>query len=270
MPRDPFATEPDRSPSPAPRRLEGLRARIRDLERADGMAAGVQPVGVGAIDSRLGGGLATGALHEMLVRDAGAASSFAAALAVRLAGAREGAVLWCGRDRALEAGALYGPGLGRLGLDPGRLITVACRRDAEVLWAMEEGLGCARLAVVIGEAAEAGLTATRRLQLAAGASGVTALLLRPARDGQAPSAAATRWRVAAAPSRPGGHEAALSAPGAPCWRIELLRCRAGAPGAWILEWRDETGDLALAAPLRDRPSGASAGGFANGAARAGA
>lgn len=260
------------APGPHPaHQLDSLRARIRSIERGGAPDdAEMLPLGLEAIDARLGGGLETGTLHEMLAQDAGAASAFAVALATRLLGKRGGAVLWCAHRRTLEAGALYGRGLHSFGLDSDRLIVVACQRDIDVLWAMEEGLRCARLAAVIGEADAAGLTATRRLQLAAGTSGVTALLLRPAGNRLAPSAAATRWRLSAAPSRPRGYEAALGEPGAPCWRVELLRCRAGAPGAWVVEWRDETGDLALAAPLRDRPSDAHAGRSADGTVRAGA
>jgi protein ImuA len=221
--------------------VEGLRARIGAIERDGRGAWGTLPLGVAEIDRRLGGGLAIGALHEIVAVDAGAACAFAIAVAARAARRRDGAVLWCASPHTLEAGALYGP-----------------------------GLRCPALAAVIGEAAEAGLPGTRRLQLAAGAGGVTALLLRPAAAAGKTSAAATRWRLATAPSRPRGFEAALGEPGAPCWRAELIRCRAGAPGDWVLEWCDETGDFALAAPLRDRPAGACAGGAAAGAVRAGA
>jgi protein ImuA len=43
---------------------------------------------------------------------------------------------------------------------------------------MEEGLKCRGLAAVVGEATRLSLTASRRLQLAAGESGVTAILIR--------------------------------------------------------------------------------------------
>ena len=78
---------------------------------------------------------------------------------------------------------------------------------------MEEALRCRALACVIaeltGEGAEADLTATRRLALAA-REGISAQRLRPrpADPPRAtpiksmPSAAATRWEIAAAPSQP--------------------------------------------------------------------
>jgi protein ImuA len=267
MTREPHRPAPDRSPSPqngamAEGRLAGLRSLIHAIERGGAIGDGeAVPLGVPAIDARLGGGLAVGALHEIAAADAGAASAFAAALAARLARQKGGAVLWCASPHALEAGALYGPGLRALGLDPARLVAVSAARGDAVLWAMEEGLRCTALAAVIGETDAAGPVATRRLQLAAAAHGVTALLLRPAMaaaTGGAP-VAATRWRISAAPSQPRGHAALLGLPGAACWKMELIRCRAGAPGAWVVEWRDETGDFALAAPLRDRPAGVIAG-----------
>jgi protein ImuA len=66
---------------------------------------------------------------------------------------------------------------------------------------------------------------------------VTVLVLRIAGEVQ-PSAADTRWRVAAAPSI----ALEAEAPGAPMFDLELLRRRAGPPaGPWRVEWnRDES------------------------------
>ena len=88
------------------------------------------------------------------------------------------------------------------------------------------------------------LTATRRLMLFAERSGVTVLLLRGV-SAETPSAAATRWRIAAAPSTP----LEADAPGAPAFAADLVRRRGGAPSpGWRLEWdRDLAGFSA--APL---------------------
>lgn len=271
---------PERPPLPRGNaaRIDALRARIRKLEGigrdmhvTGAGGAGVVSFGIAEIDSRLpGGGLARGALHEVIAGHAGAATGFCAALLARLAAARagpgrgDGRVLWCVHPRLLDAGALYGPGLARFGLAPDRVVVTACRRDADTLWAMEEALRCRRLAAVLGEAGNVTLTASRRLQLAAAAGGVTAILLRPPprrprlpHDIPPPSAALTRWRVAAAPG-PGETgetgDNATQMPDAPRWQAELLRCRGGAPGKWLMEWRDETGDFALAAAVRHRPA----------------
>jgi len=263
MPRDPISPAPGRFPVPGPRgerdgQIAALRARIRRIERGAAAGGAAVPLGIAALDGHLpGGGLARGALHEVAAEhpaDAGAATAFCAVLLARLARGRDGPVLWCQRPAALDAGAVYPHGLARLGLDPRRLVAVRARRDRDVLWALEEALASGAAGAVLGELGTLDLTASRRLQLAAERREVPALLLRPAARASDNSAAATRWRVAAVPSRPRGFAAMLGEPGAPRWRARLARCRGGAPGTWILEWRDETGDLALAAPVRDRPA----------------
>lgn len=249
---------PDNAPARAG--LDRLRARVRAIEGGDRLAGGGIPLGIPAVDRQLpGGGLAAGALHQLAAADpaAGAATGFAAFLLGRLARCRPGPVLWCVRSPsavgAIDGGELYGPGLARFGLDPARLVVVRARRDDAVLQTLEEALRCPGVAAALGEAARISLTASRRLQLAAEAGGVPGLLLRPSSAKPGPSAAATAWRIAAAPSRPTGFAAEAGEPGPECWRVELARCRGGEAGAWLMEWRDETGDLALSAPLRDRP-----------------
>jgi protein ImuA len=102
------------------------------------------------------------------------------------------------------------------------------------------------------------MVASRRLQLAAEHSGITAFLLRRWREGgQAtreralPNAAVTRWRIAALPSRPSLGEPGV---GNPRWRVELLRCRGGKPAYWEMEVPDATDHVSLAAALADRPA----------------
>ncbi|MDA1099971.1 MAG: hypothetical protein O2967_13400 [Proteobacteria bacterium] len=212
-------------------------------------------LGVPAIDRILpGGGLARGALHEVLGGNdpggnngggngGGAALAFTAVLAARRAalagthGPGSGQVLWCPSRRGL-----YGPGLAAFGLGPGQLILVHGRDDQQRLWAMEEGLKCTGLAMVVGEVGRLDLGQSRRLQLAAEASGVTALLLprkpAPGPGGNDPglSAGLTRWRITAAPSAPTKGYAGI---GAPRCRVELLRCKGGRPGAWLLQWNGD-------------------------------
>lgn len=238
------------------RHLAALRDRLRRLE-GGGAGRPTVPVGLSGIDAALGGGLPTAAVHEVLGRPRdGAATGFVLVLLARLAAAGgEGRpVLWCGRRIDL-----YGPGLA-VCLDPGRLVLVEAWKPAELLWAMEEGLRCPGVAAVVGELDRLDLTAGRRLQLAAEAGGATGLVLRPTGAGAAAdgaSAATTRWRIAAAPGSSGPATRSL---GSACWRVELLRCRGGRPGDWMVEWHDATGDLALAAALRDRPAAAQAAG----------
>ena len=110
------------------------------------------------------------------------------------------------------------------------------------------------LAGVVGEVARLSLTASRRLQLAAEASGVPALVIRRWRSdakraaGEEPTAAVTRWRIAPAPS-PGPRHSL----GRPRWRVELLRVKGAAPGSWIIEACDAKGRVRVPADLVDRP-----------------
>lgn len=251
-------------------RLNALRHSLRRLERGGAAPRPACPTGVAEIDRTLGGrsvdgdpgeggpgdggpgdgGLPTGCLHEIL---GDSATGFGLALLARLTrlpGA--GPVLWCGRRIDL-----YGPGLAACGLDPGRLILAEAARPADLLWAMEEGLRCPGLAAVVGEVARLDLTTGRRLQLAAEAGGVTGLVLRQGTEETGASAATTRWRVTAAPGSAGPSfslEPCFLGPAR--WRIELLRCRGGHSHDWLVEWNDETGDLALAAAAGDRPAAA--------------
>ena len=240
-----------------------LRERIRRIEQPTAAVHGVLPFGIAVIDRVLpGGGLALGALHEILgadgdEEDVAVAGAFAAGILGRLttreSSAGDGTVLWC-----LPRPDLYGPGLAAHGLDPAHLVLVRAPRDAEILWAMEEGLRAPGIAAVVGEVGSLPAVASRRLQLAAERSGITAFLLRRWRDGglaarqrALPNAAVTRWRIAALPSRPPPGEPGV---GRPRWRVELLRCRGGEPACWEVEGADETGFVSLAAALADRPA----------------
>jgi protein ImuA len=240
--------------------LSALRERIRQLERP--ARHGVLPFGVAAIDAALpGGGLALGAVHEILgaggdEEEGAAPAGFAAGILARLgAEAGDGPVLWC-----LKRPDLYGPGLVAHGLDPARLVLVTAPRDDDVLWAVEEGLRAgptSGLAAVVGEVARLPMVAGRRLQLAAERSGVTLLLLRrwrnaaeAAAERERPSAAVTRWRVAALPSADIAGEPGI---GRLRWRVELLRSRGGVPDGWDVEVADATGHVSLSAELADRP-----------------
>ena len=236
--------------------LSELRERVRRIERSRLAIHGVLPFGVTAIDRVLpDGGLARGALHEILgaggdEEDGALAAAFAAGILGRLAG--DGTVLWC-----LPRPDLYGHGLAAHGLDPAHIVLVRAPRDSEILWAMEEGLRTPGIAAVVGEVGTLAAVASRRLQLAAERSGITAFLLRRWRDsGQAarernlPNAAVTRWRIAALPSQPLRGEPGV---GRPRWRVELLRCRGGEPACWEVEEADATGHVSLAAALADRP-----------------
>jgi protein ImuA len=239
------------------RLLDGLRAAVARIERGGGVAAragSVLPFGHAGIDAHLPrGGLALDALHEVAGSgpsvEHGAAALFVAGVLARL----PGGVLWVLRHHDLFAPALTG-----VGLEPGRVLYAEAGRPASVLLAMEEGLRHPGLAGVVGEVSgRLGLTASRRLQLAAEASGVIAFAIRRSRrhDDPAltePSAAATRWRVGVLPSGPPlPHAPDVPGLGRARWRLDLVRCRGGESQSWSVEACDAQGRLGVAAHLVD-------------------
>jgi protein ImuA len=239
---------------PLEQQLSRLKRTISSAEHFGETAS--HPLGVTAIDAALGGGLAGGALHELSATTAlhvGATAGFALALAA-LARAPQKETLWITTDfGVLETGALYGPGLDQFGLATERLLMVRVPRPIDALFAMEEALKCRALATVVAELGTApDLTATRRLSLAARAGGGVGLLLRHNAD-EAPSAAATRWRVAAAPSEPDE----LGGLGPTTFALTLTRNRRGLCGGWTLAWDHHEHafsalSLGVAAAARDR------------------
>ncbi len=235
---------------PAPH-LDVLRARIARIERRGAARVGAPlRFGLAAIDRHLpGGGLASGALHELAgdgpdVEHATAATLLLAGLLAR----RRGPVLW-----ALARCDLFAPALAAAGLHPDRVIFAEAGRA--VLATMEEALRHPGLAAVVGEVQTLGLTASRRLTLAAETSGVPAFALRRSRTAAGPAlaepnAAATRWRVAALPARPQVPD--VPGIGRALWQLDLVRCRGGVPATWIVEACDAQGRIRLAADAGDR------------------
>ncbi|MDQ1078027.1 ImuA family protein [Pseudoroseomonas cervicalis] len=209
----------------SPDQLAALRHRLARIERGLGEAAPPPLPLAPAIDRHLPeGGLARGALHEVMAADPGAALGFCALLLGRAGGT----VLWI----APRSDALWPPGLRPLGLPVERLVLARYRQPQEGLWALEEALRSPALAGALLQIPSLPMLAARRLQLAAEAGGGIGLLLRDAAaadpDGPAPGGAAnalTRWHIA---SEPGGE----APDAAPVWRLRLLRCRGGRPGAW--------------------------------------
>jgi protein ImuA len=240
------------------RALDDLRAQIARLEQAGRARQAALPFGVAAMDAHLPrGGLSLGALHEACAAGPefahGAATAlFAAGVAARL----DGPVLWC-----LPRRNLFAPALAGAGLHPDRLLYAEAGDEATVLAVAEEALRHPGLASVVAEVTRLGLTPSRRLQLAAEASGALGLVIRRwPRSGAPPAgstAAATRWQVAALPSAPlGGTTPGV---GRPRWRLELVRCRGGeVPRTWTVEACDGAGRLRLAADLADRSAAAAA------------
>ena len=259
--------------------LDALRLQIGRIERRgrhEAASAARLRFGIDAIDAVLPqGGLAAGTLHEVLGEGADSEHTTVPSLLVGSLLARmampsqcpaappQGQVLWAMRGRDL-----FAPALAAVGLHPERLILVEAGNA--VLDVMEEALRHPGLLGVVGEIdGRLGLTASRRLQLAAEASGVIGFAIRRSRRFDdpalaAPSAAASRWRVGVLPrpidrTAPGASQAPEPMLGPALWRLELMRCRGAGvsvalPVHWVLEACHETGCLSLAAALADRPA----------------
>jgi protein ImuA len=171
-------------------------------------------------------------------RDAGWAGFLLAAERAR------GPVLWV-QDRMaiLESGRIFPPGL-----DLPDLIHVEARDARGVLWAMEEGLRCSALSLVVGEIwgdpKALDFTATRRLAVAAERHGVAAFLIRLGGHPNL-SGARQRWRLTSIPSAPNRLDP--KAPGEAAWEAELFRARGRPPGSWRIG-----GDEAIEEPHPQR------------------
>jgi protein ImuA len=221
--------------------LATLRGDIARVETHDGTAhrSGRAALGHAEADAALQGGLARGAMHEVFAeagRQSAVATGFIAGLSGRIAARRP--LLWVRQDFSeLEAGALSMSGFAELGLNPRLLVTVRAGDAEAALRTAADALACDALGAVVlelwGETRQFDLVASRKLTLAAQASGVTALLLRIAAT-PSPSTAETRWIVRAAHSPP---TAPWQAWGAPVFDVELIRNRHGLLGRWIMEWK---------------------------------
>ncbi len=244
--------------------LATLRGSIEHIEaHGDAYLSDRVALGHADADATLQGGLALGAMHEVFAeagRQSAAATGFVAGLAGRAAARRP--MVWVRQDFAeIESGALSMSGLAEFGLDPRVLVTVRAADVDTALKTAADALACDALGVVVlevwGEARQLDLVTSRKLTLAAQASGVTGLLLRVAAE-PSPSTAETRWIVRAAHSPPSAlslpaaplmpaasltpaaaltSAAAWSAWGAPVFDAQLVRNRHGPVGRWIMEWK---------------------------------
>ena len=164
--------------------------------------------------------------------DAGAACGYALSLAIAAA-ARPGVIVWVAEDFAChEAGEPYGPGLRHHGLPLDRFVLVRASGPQQALWALEEALKSRACAAAIGELRDGArhfdLTATRRLVVAARASGAAGILLHGAPAGELSTAAEARFEIR---SQPGPAQASASGRRRlisehPAWGVRTLKIRA--------------------------------------------
>jgi protein ImuA len=243
------------SPGDRAEHVAHLRRAVERIENAPRAAARAKRISLTrALDRRLGGGLASDALHEIVPAapaDTPATFGFALALAVRFMAA-QGAGLFAVEDFALlQGGVPFGPGLVAHGLDLSRLVFVRAPDAPALFQTMEDALKSGALAVVVGEVFRLGkydLAISRRLTLAARAGATPALLVAPTAHGvELSTAAETRFEIAAALSARETPTAGRPLPGRPAFSARLVKARIGAsaevaPDAtqtFRLIWRSE-------------------------------
>ena len=231
--------------------IDALKIKIQKLEQPQAvLAVPALSFGCPALDEHLPhDGLSLGALHEItatsgIVHET-AATLFTAGILARMVGS----VLWC-----VKTHDLFAPGLAPVGLEASRIIFAEADSEKTLLIIMEEGLRHGGLAAVVGEVNHLSLLASRRLHLAARASGVTAFALHRQRrydkpKTKEPTAAVSCWRITALPSAP----LPVAGIGQPYWQIDLLRCRDAETASWTLEACNEKGYLGLPANLAYGP-----------------
>jgi protein ImuA len=149
---------------------------------------------------------------------------------------------------------LFAAALAQGGVAADQVIYVETGDEKSLLASFEEGARHGGLGAVVAEVSQLSMTSSRRVHLAAEASGTMAIAVRrwrrqtEAADFGQPTASVTRWRVSAVPS------AALPVPGVgrARWLLELIRCRAGVSADFIVDACDAQGRLDLPADLADR------------------
>ncbi len=148
------------------------------------------------------------------------------AFAMALAGRLTGPVLWVQESRGRDT--ICPQGLATF-FDPARLVLARPTGARAVLQVAEEALRSGAAPLVVAELAGAtDLTASRRLQLAAGAGAARGLCLVPEARAR-PNAAETRWHCVAVP---GGGARQL-------W--ELVKNKRGKLGCWEVAWGERVG-----------------------------
>lgn len=123
-----------------------------------------------------------------------------------------------------------------------RLHLIRAKGETDLLWATEEVLRCANVGAVLAEPEKPmGLTAGRRLQLAAEAGRTLGLML--IRQGQGSNATETRWSCA---------PVAANADSTP-QRWSLIKNKIGTLGDWTVDWDGASAAFHMVPKAGERP-----------------
>jgi protein ImuA len=211
-----------------------LKSEMMALQGCPVPAIGIKTaaLGLGEVESAFAHGIfPRSGMQEFISRhteQSAATSGFMAALAGRLM-KEEGMCVWVSTKRMI-----FPLSLGYFGVSPDHVIFIDLKKEKDLLWVIEESLGCTALSVVVGEVRDLTLTESRRLQLVLEKSKITCLLHRISPRLSNPVSALCRWQVSHLPT---GHE--LPGVGFPRWQINIDKIRNGLPGSWHLGWDGE-------------------------------
>lgn len=127
-----------------------------------------------------------------------------------------------------------------------RLHLIRAKGETDLLWAAEEALRSANVGAVLAEPEKPmGLTAGRRLQLAAEAGRTLGLML--IRQGQGSNATETRWSCAPLPN-----DARVTDADSTLHRWSLIKNKIGTFGVWTVTWDGATTAFHLVSEAGER------------------
>ncbi|MBD1433604.1 Error-prone repair protein ImuA [Sphingobacterium sp. DN00404] len=188
-------------------------------------------LGLGALEQAFPGNVfPMGTLHEFISdnkEEEAASSGFLGGLLSFLM-QKDGVALWIS-----SSDQLFAPAMTYFGLEPDRIIFIQMQRQVDILWALEEGLKCMAVKVVVAELQEINFAQSRRLQLVVEKSRVTGLLLRLQPRMLGATTCAVRWHIRPQVSHVEGD---MPGVGFPAWKVELLKVKNGQSSRWQLAW----------------------------------
>jgi len=174
----------------------------------------------------------TAAIHEFISgspESAAASTAFVSAITSTLA-AGGGACIWVHQSGR----RVFPPALLPYGLRPEQIVFIGTRSPNDSLSAAEEALKARGVTTVIAEVTELDLRASRRLLLAVEKSHATGFILRHRPRYLGITAAAARWQVEQAPSRPSRQ--GMPGLGHPAWTVTLDKVKNGRTLTTHLAW----------------------------------
>lgn len=215
---------------------------------------GVQAGSLPAIEQLFASGF-----HELLGQAPGdepAALALALSLAAHVENPSSKRLCFCSLGADIqERGQLYGFWLASLGIDPRRLVMLSAPREKDLLWLLEEAVASGAFGGVIGwlggREHHYNFALSRRLKLRNATKNVPLFLIRHC-SGQGATAANSRWRVSALPSRIEGARGNFSFLGQPRLCLTLEKMAGLLPQSMEMEYNVSRG-FHLVSPLANGP-----------------